>query len=129
MATTTPKRKTTNEKGLGYKHQQAVEALKRRHTDGSPCDWCGKPRHLDPTKNWDYNPDVAGSGKLHGDHGAMTRAEAVRRGVPIPLPDRLLHKTCNQQRGDGVNDHLAVANRGKVLDGAANAERLVMPWP
>ena len=55
--------------------------------------------------------------------GAMTRAEAVRRGLPIPLPDRLLHRRCNQQRGDGVNDHLAATNRG------APADKLVMGWP
>ena len=40
-----------------------------------------------------------GSGKLQGDHGAMTRAEALRRGVPILPPDRLLHRRCNAQRG------------------------------
>ena len=55
----------------------------------------------------------------------MTRSEAIRTGILIPLPDRLLHRRCNQQRGDGVNDHLAVANRGK----ATEAERLVMAWP
>jgi hypothetical protein len=54
----------------------------------------------------------------------MTRAEALRRGVPIPLPDRLLHRKCNAQRGDGVNDHLAVVNRA-----GAQAERLAMAWP
>lgn len=81
--------------------------------------------HLDPTKNWDYNPDVPGSGVLHGDHGEMTRAEAIRRGLPIPLPDRLLHRRCNQQRGDGVNDHLAAANRGAEPEQA----QLAMGWP
>ncbi len=125
MATTTPKRKTTTERGLGHRHRQAVDTLKRRHVDGSPCDWCGKPRYLDATRNWDYDPEVSYSGVLQGDHGAMTRAEAVRRGIPIPLPDRLLHRRCNQQRGDGVNDHLAAANRVE----ASTPERLAMPWP
>jgi hypothetical protein len=119
----TPKRKTMTEKGLGWRHQQAVEALKRKHQDGSPCDWCGKPMYLDGTHNWDYNPDILNSGTLQGDHEEMTRAEAIRQGVPIPLPDRLLHRRCNQQRGDGINDHLAAANRG------ATTEHMAMSWP
>lgn len=116
-------------RGLGYRHRQAVEALKRRHVDGSRCDWCGKPLWLDETKNWDYDPAIPGSGKLQGDHGAMTRAEAVRRGVPIPLADRLLHRRCNQQRGDGVNDHLAAVNRGSNADAGSPRTRLLMDWP
>lgn len=136
MAATTARRKTTTEKGLGWRHQQAVEGLKRRHVDGSPCEWCGKPMWLDPTKNWDYNPDVPYSGGLHGDHGDMTRAEAQRLGLPPPLPNRLLHGRCNNQRGDGINDHLAVVNQGKrTTEGktdpattTGNTDR-AMPWP
>ena len=70
---------------------------------------------------------MPGSGKLQGDHGAMTRAEAIRRGVPIPLADRLLHRRCNQQRGDGVNDHLAAVNRKTAA--TTRGARLVMDWP
>lgn len=133
MATTTTKRKTTTERGLGYRHRQAVEGLKRRHIDGSPCDWCGNPMYLDATRNWDYEPNVPFSGGLQGDHGAMTRAEAHRQGVPVPLPDRLLHRKCNQQRGDGVNDHLAAVNRGKTTTSTTeqtttNQDR-AMDWP
>lgn len=131
MATTTPKRKTTTERGLGYRHRQAVEGLKRRHIDGSPCEWCGKPMYLDRTKNPDYSPDVPYSGGLQGDHGDMTRAEAMRQGVPIPLPNRLLHGRCNGQRGDGFNDHLAAVNHGKrhtPTTEAGNTDR-AMPWP
>lgn len=123
---TTVRRKTTTEKGLGWRHQQAVAALFRKHRDGSPCDWCGKPMYTEDSRNWDYQPDVPGSGHLQGDHGAMTRAEAVRRGVQIPLPDRLLHRRCNQQRGDGVNDHLAVGGGG---GGGAHPVPLAMGWP
>lgn len=126
MAST--KRKTTTERGLGWKHQQAVAALFRRHQDGSPCDWCGKPMYTEDRKNWDFDPDKPGTGHLQGDHGGMTRKAAIRAGVQIPLPDRLLHRVCNQQRSDGVNDHLAVVNRGKVAE-ATTTERLVMPWP
>ena len=124
MATTT-RRKTTTERGLGWRHQQAVAALRRKHQDGTACDWCGKPMYLDDSRNWDYRPDVPSSGRLQGDHSEMTRAEAVRRGVQIPLPDRLLHRRCNQQRGDGVNDHLAAANRGQQPEPVA----LAMGWP
>lgn len=113
-------------RGLGYRHRQAVEGLKRSHIDGSPCAWCGKPLWLDGTRNWDYDPNIPGSGTLQGDHGKMTRAEAVRRGLPIPLADRLLHRRCNQQRGDGVNDHLAVGNRQTA---GPTTEKLLMPWP
>jgi len=115
---------TTTQQGLGWKHQQAVAGLTRRHQDGAPCDWCGKPMYLDPTRNWDHDANIPGSGKLQGDHGAMTRAEALRRGVPIPLPDRLLHRRCNGQRGDGVNDHLAAVNRG-----AQPSDVTLMAWP
>lgn len=115
---------TTTQQGVGWRHQQAVAALWRKHADGAPCQWCGKPMWRDPTRNWDYDPNRPGSGKLQGDHGAMTRAEAVRRGVPIPLPDRLLHRMCNGQRGDGVNDHLAAVNRA-----VTQQEPLVMAWP
>ena len=123
MATTT-RRKTTNEKGLGWRHRQAVDALKRRHTDGKPCDWCGRPMYLDRRRNFDYDPMSASptSGTLQGDHSTMSRAEAIRRGVVIPLPDRLLHGECNRQRGDGQNDHLAQAVAG-------SSERLLMEWP
>ncbi len=121
--TTRGRKLTTTQQGLGWRHQQAVAGLKRAHQDGAPCDWCGKPMWREHTRNWDYDPTIPGSGKLQGDHGAMTRAEALRRGVPIPLPDRLLHRRCNSQRGDGVNDHLAAVNR------TAPVERLVMAWP
>ena len=122
MATTT-RRKTTNEKGLDWRHLRAVEALKRKHQDGASCSWCGRPMYLDRTRNWDYKPQSTSklSGVLHGDHSGMSRSEAIRRGVIIPLPDRLLHQTCNIQRGDGGNDHLAAGN--------ARTETLLMPWP
>lgn len=119
--------KTTTEKGLGWRHQQAVEHLKKRHRDGDLCDWCGRPMYLDRTKNWDHNPESTSplSGQLQGDHSKMSRSEAIRLGVPIPPPDRLLHQTCNIQRGDGGNDHLAATNRTSQ----AAPEQLLMPWP
>lgn len=85
--------------------------------------------YLDDTRNPDYDPNTPGSGKLQGDHGAMTRAQAIRKGLPIPLPDRLLHRRCNQQRGDGINDHLAAANNHKPAQPTQTTEHLHMTWP
>jgi hypothetical protein len=90
--------------------------------------------YLDRTKNWDYDPDSTNpiSGVLQADHSKMTRAEAVRRGLPMPLPDRLLHGECNRQRGDGSNDHLAWINSGRppVSDhGRQQTAELAMAWP
>ncbi|AIM49878.1 HNH endonuclease [Mycobacterium phage Lucky2013] len=98
--------------GLGWRHVRAVRALKAAHVDGSPCDWCGRPMWLDPTKNFDYIPgsNRSGNGSLQGDH-MVSRRECRKKGIPIPLPDRLLHGACNMQRGDGRNDHLAWINR------------------
>lgn len=121
----TKKRLTTTEKGLGWRHQQASDRLKRNHQDGCLCGWCGRPMYLDRTKNWDYDPTSTSplSGALHADHSKMSRSEAIRQGVPIPPPDRLLHQTCNIQRGDGGNDHLAAESRSMATD------VLAMPWP
>lgn len=120
-------KKTTTEKGLGYHHQVAVESLKFRHKDGSPCEWCGRPMWLDPTKNYDYDPNSPrrGNGVLQGDHSRMSRSECLRRGLPVPPPDRLLHAQCNRERGAGANDHLAVSNRTEP----EIPEQLSMAWP
>jgi hypothetical protein len=131
---TTARRKTTTERGLGWRHQQMADALKRKHQDGTPCDWDGRPMYLDRTKNWDYDPESTNpaSGALQADHSKMSRGEALRRGLPIPLPDRLLHGECNRQRGDGRNDHLAWINTGRppVIDGVSGGgELLLMAWP
>jgi hypothetical protein len=130
MATAAVKRKlTTTQKGLGDRHRTAVKGLRLRHRDGSPCDWCGRPMYLDRTRNWDYHPDGGRtSGVLHGDHSKMSRTECLRRGLPIPLPDRLLHGTCNIQRGEGGNDHLAAAHTGKAPD-TIDTTALLMDWP
>lgn len=127
MVTTKAKLSTTA-KGLGYRHQQATAALKRKHTDGKACDWCGRPMYLDRMRNWDFKPDSTNpsNGSLHGDHSKTSRAEALRLGVPIPLPDRLLHGACNISRGEGGNDHLAAAVSGQ---GGISTDTLAMAWP
>lgn len=117
--------KKTTEKGLGSKHQDAVKYLKQRHKDGSPCEWCGRPMWLDATQNWDYKPEksgLRGNGVLQGDHSNMSRYDALRMGLPVMPPDRLLHAECNRQRGTGGNDHLAAMNADQVQD-------FTMPWP
>lgn len=116
----------TAAKGLGWRHQQAVNFLKDNHKDGEPCDWCGRPMFLDPTKNWDYDParpGLRGNGVLQGDHSVISRSESLKQGVPVLPPDRLLHAECNRSRGKGDLDHLA-ANARPPAD-----EELTMPWP
>lgn len=130
MATAVARRKTTTEKGLGHRHRQQVEqlfsALPPVGDPRNPCDVCRRPRHKDRTKNYDYNPNSSNpaNGVLQGDHSKMSRAEAIRRGLPIQLPDRLLHGECNRLRGEGLNDH--------IFSGANPPEtttQLLMPWP
>lgn len=115
---------TTKQKGLGWRHRNHREALLRKHTDGAACDWCGRPMYRDRTRNWDHNPTSTNpdNGKLHADHAGISRNEALRKGQPIPLPNRLLHGTCNIQRGDGGNDHLATGKQ-------AHTHQLAMAWP
>jgi hypothetical protein len=126
MPTQRKRQAKTSARGLGWRHQQAVASLRRRHTDGTPCDWCGRPLWLDRTRNWDYDPSRGPlSGTLHADHAGMSRAEAIRLGNPIPLPNRLLHQLCNIQRGTGGLDHLAPANNGNNID----TSKLAMAWP
>jgi hypothetical protein len=120
---------STTDKGLGYRHQKSTAGLKQTHHDGSPCDWCGRPMYLDRTRNHDYRPASTNptSGELQGDHSKMPRSEALRLGLPIPPPDRLLHAECNRQRGDGLNDHLAAVNT--ATSGLVDTSSLAMPWP
>jgi hypothetical protein len=118
---------STTARGLGHRHQVAVDRLLSAHPDGKTCPWCGRPMWKNRTRNWDYQAGSTNpaSGKLQGDHSGMSRSEALRRGLPIPLPDRLLHGECNRQRGDGANDHLAASATGA----ASATQTLLMPWP
>ncbi len=104
MPNKTPR--TTTQKRLGHDHQIHRTRLIARHVDGTPCWWCGRPMHRDRRKNWDYNPRATrkdgkpdtSSGSLAGDH---TRARATHTNT---VADRLLHGTCNKNRGDGARD-------------------------
>lgn len=126
---TTRRKPTTNEKGLGWVHRHQRAALMRTLRSGiDKCSWCGRPMYDDDHrhKNYDFDEKATNpnSGKLHADHSDMSRAECVRRGIPMPKADRLLHGACNIQRGDGGNDHLAVGN-GKLVE----TTQLAMAWP
>lgn len=103
---------STTARGLGWRHQQQVAALKRRHRDGAPCWWCGEPMYL--------------SQALAGDH-------TVPRAHGGQLADRLLHSDCNSQRGDGTHDdeRPAITGRraGRQRHGADDLGVRVMPWP
>ena len=103
-------------RGLGWRHQPQVTALLSVHVDGSPCWWCGKPMFREADRNFDGRP-------LSGDH-------SVPRAAGGTETDRLLHATCNSERGDGSRDEFRPA-----LAGSAAAQPLsdlgtrLMPWP
>lgn len=67
--------------------------------------------YVDPTRNYDYNPQskLRGNGVLQGDH-ITPRSQYLAAGKPVPLPDRLLHSECNRMRGEGLNDDMAWVN-------------------
>ncbi|WP_306357442.1 MULTISPECIES: hypothetical protein [unclassified Nocardia] len=81
-------RRTTTQKGLGWRHQQQRAALLARHRDGTPCWWCGEPMYRVQ--------------QLAADH-TLSRAHGGT------VADRLLHDLCNKERGDGSRDHLRPA--------------------
>ena len=83
-------RKTTTQRGLGHAHQQIRKRLLAKHRDGSDCWWCGEPMFKDPAANFDGHP-------LAADHDVAR----VNGGIKA---SRLLHLTCNSQRGDGSHD-------------------------
>lgn len=117
---------TTEQKQLGWRHRQQRDHLLENHVDGSACDWCKRPMWKDRTKNYDYDPHGSDtSGTLQADHSGMSRAEAIQRGLQVPLADRLLHGRCNVQRGNGENDHIL---SGESPLGIIEDE-LIMPWP
>jgi hypothetical protein len=114
MPNRTRKPTNTTAAGLGWS-QQARARLLRRHVDGRPCWWCGQPMHRDAQRNWDGRA-------LHADH---TKPRS-RGGTTA---DRLLHDTCNTQRGDGTRDHLRPAASGAPADTHPDLGPLAMNWP
>lgn len=129
MPNKTPK--TTTQKRLGHDHQVNRARLLNRHTDGTPCYWCGRPMYRDRTRNWDYNPNARrrdgkpdpSSGSLAGDH---TKPRSTNRGT---IADRLLHGTCNKERGNGTRDHLRPALTRTTNTDTTGLGTRVFDWP
>lgn len=111
---------TTTQRGLGHDHRQNRERLLTRHVDGRRCWWCAKPMFKDAKRNWD-------GFALEADH---TKGRA-RFGPGKTRADRLLHKTCNIQRGDGTKDHERPALVGTVDTSVLDTDLgpLAMGWP
>ncbi|PPJ31899.1 hypothetical protein C5E45_32940 [Nocardia nova] len=112
-------RRTTTQRGLGWKHRQQVASLFARHVDGTPCWWCAQPMWRKPERNWD-------NAQLEGDH-SKARSQGGTRA------DRLLHSTCNRSRGAGDHDDQRPALTGKPMTKRdPSDERLghrAMAWP
>ena len=111
-------RRSTTQRGLGWTHRQHVAGLKARHIDGTPCWWCGQPMFRDPGRNYDGRT-------LEGDHSKPRSHGGTRA-------DRLLHSTCNRERGDGRRDHERPALTGRQPTPApdrAHLGPLAMRWP
>jgi hypothetical protein len=107
-------RRTTTQRGLGHPHKVRALQLKQRHVEGTECWWCGEPMYL--------------AQGLHADHSHARGAGGLGT-----LPDRLLHGRCNEQRGDGRNDHQRPALTGQPMatKGTMMADLGIraMPWP
>ncbi len=86
-----PRPARNKNKELGRAHRNNRDRLLRAHTDGTACWWCGQPLYRDAGRNWDEQA-------LAADH-TLARAKGGTKA------DRLLHATCNKQRGDGSRDH------------------------
>lgn len=85
-----PKRDSTTARGYGHKHQKRRDKLMRALTDGQTCEWCGKPMYRNAKRNWD-------EAALEADHGKPLANDSSA----LNLATRLLHRTCNRQRGAG----------------------------
>ena len=107
-------------RGLGHHHQQHRSRLMLRHVDGTPCWWCGAKMWRDPARNYDRRP-------LHADH---SRSRSMY-GLGNTVADRLLHASCNEQRGDGSRDDQRPAltgDRPREHDPDLG-ELTYFPWP
>lgn len=114
MPTVNGRKKTQTELGLGWRHQQQRAMLLRRLTDGQLCWWCNLPMRKDPSKNWDGQA-------LAADHSQA-------RSLGGMLADRLLHGSCNSQRGSGARDHSRPAITGVDVSPVVPGSDLAMDW-
>ena len=100
--------------GLGWRHQQQRAILMRRLRDGDLCWWCGLPMRKEASKNFDGQA-------LAADHSQA-------RSLGGMLADRLLHGSCNSQRGDGKRDNRRPAITGAAVSPAEPGCDLAMDW-
>lgn len=136
MPNTTPRPKTTTQKGLGHDHQVHRRRLMTRHVDGTRCWWCGRKMFRDRTRNWDYDPHATRvDGKPDWTSGALSADHERPRSVYGSAgnqADRLLHGICNKQRGDGSRDDQRPALSGIAPEDLEPDEALgalVLAWP
>ena len=129
MPNRTPR--TTTQKRLGHDHQVHRQRLLARHVDGTPCWWCSRPMYRDRRKNYDYNPNATrrdgkpdtSSGSLAADH-TRTRSTTTHS-----IADRILHGTCNKQRGDGTRDNQRPALTNTHTTDTSQLGTRVFDWP
>lgn len=107
MSTTNRAKLSAKNRELGRAHKARVAALKREHVRGTPCWWCGEPML-----------DVEG---LDGDHSLARSKHAGS------VADRLMHRPCNQARGDGDHDDERPALKAIAQFGACESN--LFAWP
>ncbi|WP_019204571.1 HNH endonuclease [Tsukamurella sp. 1534] len=112
--------KSTTARGLGWTHQQNRRNLLAKHIDGTPCWWCNRPMYREPAQNFD-------SAGLEADH-SVARAHGGHHA------DRMLHRQCNRERGDGTRDDQrpAITGTDQTTHQPPEASALAprhMPWP
>lgn len=93
---------TTTARGLGWPHQKQRVKLLNQHVDGTPCFWCGQSMWKDAASNWDEAP-------LEAEHSTPRSAPEAT------LADRLMHRWCNRNRGNGDHDHRRPAITGELI--------------
>lgn len=98
-----PRRKSTTERGLGWRHQRQRRRLLAMHVDGTPCWWCGQPMYR--------------TQDLDADH-----SESRHYAGPHVLADRLMHASCNRSRQQGDRDHERPALKARANPGATAFE-------
>lgn len=74
--------------------------------------------YRNPENNWDSKALAADHSKSRAFHGTNGNHA-----------DRLLHDTCNKQRGNGSRDHQRPAITGRQPAGEHETDPRVMPWP
>jgi hypothetical protein len=88
--------------------------------------------YRDPSRNWDYDEAaVKGGDRTSGVLCADHERPRSMYGTSGNQANRLLHRTCNQQRGDGSRDDQRPALSGINPEDLVDTElgALVCAWP